>query len=96
MREALVKSKPCALICVILMSRIVGSTRLTILKAYDRVRDKVFIKFVTHTLPNIAKSKESNSCMIFPKCSSSNTAGIVEVVPAQLATEMHPRQEIKE
>jgi len=42
MRVVLVKSKPCALICVILMSRIVGSTRLTILKVYDQVRDEVF------------------------------------------------------
>lgn len=95
MRVVLVKSKPCALICVILMSRIAGSTRLTILKTYDQARDQVFFESVTHTLRNIVRSKESKSCMILPKCFSSNTARLSEVVLAQIVTSMHSRQEIK-
>lgn len=77
------------------MSRIVGSTRLTILKTYDQARAQAFLEFVMHTLRKIVRSKESKSCIILPKCLSSNTAGFSEVVLAQTVTSMHSRQEIK-
>jgi hypothetical protein len=40
----------------------------------DHAQNQVFLEYVTHTLRKIARSKESKSCMILPKCFSSNTA----------------------